>query len=103
MVNIASQDFQDGTYTKLAKEVNKQVTREDIAGVMIMHGSDTIEESAFFLDLTVNTVKPVVLVGANRPSTSDFSDGKIANLSFSLELGGFIGSGGYEGCRVENW
>jgi len=44
---------------------------------VITHGTDTMEESAFFLNLTVKTDKPVVMVGSMRPSTAVSADGPL--------------------------
>ena len=50
-------------------------SRGDVDGIVITHGTDTMEETAFFLNLTVKSDKPVVLVGAMRPSTAMSADG----------------------------
>jgi len=64
------------TVLKVAKRVNEIFAKEpDIAGVIITQGTNNLEESAYFLNLTVNSKKPVVFVGAQRPSTALSSDG----------------------------
>lgn len=72
---IGSQDMDDATWLKLAAYTQAAVDRADVAGVVITHGTDTMEETAFFLNLVVRTTKPVVLVGAMRPATAISADG----------------------------
>ncbi|WKS82325.1 L-asparaginase 2 [Edwardsiella tarda] len=73
LVNIGSQDMNDQVWLKLAKKINAECSKTD--GFVITHGTDTMEETAYFLDLTVKCNKPVVLVGAMRPSTAMSADG----------------------------
>ncbi|MBV1839714.1 L-asparaginase 2 [Photobacterium ganghwense] len=77
VVNIGSQDMNDEVWLKLAKHVNELLARDDVDGVVITHGTDTMEETAYFLDLTIKSNKPVVLVGAMRPSTAMSADGPV--------------------------
>ena len=60
----------DDVWLTLAKKINQLLKRSDIDGIVITHGTDTMEETAYFLNLTVKSDKPVVLVGAMRPSTA---------------------------------
>lgn len=79
LVNIGSQDMNDQVWLKLAKRINQLLNAEGYDGVLITHGTDTMEETAYFLSLTVHSDKPVILVGSMRPSTAISADGP-ANL-----------------------
>lgn len=77
IANIGSQDMNDSVWIKLATRVNALLAQPDVAGVVITHGTDTIEETAFFLNLVVKSTKPVVLTGSMRPSTALSADGPL--------------------------
>ena len=77
IVKIGSQDMNDAVWLTLAKRINELFSRGDVDGIVITHGTDTMEETAFFLNLTVKSDKPVVFVGAMRPSTAMSADGPL--------------------------
>jgi L-asparaginase len=75
--NVGSQDMSFDIMLKVAKRINELAKSPDVAGIVITHGTDTLEESAFFLNLVVKTDKPVVMVGSMRPSTAVSADGPL--------------------------
>jgi L-asparaginase len=83
--NIGSQDMNDEVWLTLAKRINELFSKNQADGVVITHGTDTMEETAFFLEQVVASDKPVVLVGSMRPSTAVSADGP-ANLYAAVKL-----------------
>jgi L-asparaginase len=75
--NVGSQDISFEILLKLAKRINELARDGKVDGFVITHGTDTMEESAYFLNLTVKTDKPVVMVGSMRPSTAVSADGPL--------------------------
>ena len=75
--NVGSQDMSFQILLTVAKRINELAKDAGIHGFVITHGTDTLEESAFFLNLTIKTDKPVVIVGAMRPSTAVSADGPL--------------------------
>jgi L-asparaginase len=75
VARIGSQDMDDALWLRLARCCQERLDRPEIAGVVITHGTDTMEETAYFLNLVLKSSKPVVLVGAMRPATAISADG----------------------------
>ncbi len=75
--SIGSQDMSDSVWLKLANRVNAVLAADTVDGVVITHGTDTMEETAYFLQLVVKSKKPVVLTGSMRPSTALSADGPL--------------------------
>lgn len=87
VAQVSSQDMDDTTWLKLADRVNALLADETIDGIVITHGTDTMEETAFFLDLVTDSPKPVVLVGAVRAASSLSADGPL-NLFNAVAVAG---------------
>jgi L-asparaginase len=77
VANVGSQDMSFDVLLKVAKRANELLATSGVDGIVITHGTDTLEESAFFLNLTVKSDKPVVMVGSMRPSTAVSADGPL--------------------------
>jgi L-asparaginase len=73
--NVPSDYMDPVRWTALTREVAAALAREDVAGVIVSHGTDTLEETAYWLDLTVDSDKPVVLIGAQRNASEPDFDG----------------------------
>jgi L-asparaginase len=75
VASVGSQAMTDSVWLKLAKRINVLAARTDVDGIVITHGTDTEGETGYFLQLTVKTTKPVVMVGAMRSATAISADG----------------------------
>ena len=85
LCNIDSKDMQETIWLQLARRVETAAERKDVDGIVITHGTDTLEETAYFLQLTVKTDKPIVLTGAMRPATAISADGPM-NIWQSVQV-----------------
>lgn len=90
---VGSEDMTEEVWFSLAAAVEDAVGREDVDGVVVVHGTDTMEETACFLDLIVSTAKPVVFTGSMRPGNVAGADGP-GNLSAAIRVAGSGRAGG---------
>ncbi|WP_459715885.1 asparaginase [Paraburkholderia sp. 2C] len=81
VASIDSKDMPLALWTTLAQRVNALLASDDIDGIVITHGTDTLEETAYLLHLTVKSAKPVVLTAAMRPSSALSADGPLNLLN----------------------
>ena len=75
VASIGSQDMSDEIWLKVARRVNTVLAEPGTDGVLITHGTDTLEETSYFLSLVTKSDKPVVMVGSMRPATATSADG----------------------------
>src|SRR5215813_3297710 len=82
--NVPSDYMDPVRWIALTREVSAALARPEVAGVIISHGTDTLEETAYFLDLTVDSEKPIVLVGAgdSDAESEERNQGAISYLGF---------------------
>tara|TARA_R110002110_G_scaffold205066_7_gene416954 strand:- start:80929 stop:81981 length:1053 start_codon:yes stop_codon:yes gene_type:complete len=77
VANVGSQDMSDTIWLALAKRINTLLSQDTVDGIVVTHGTDTMEETAYFLNLVVHSAKPVVLTAAMRPATALSADGPL--------------------------
>ena len=90
---IDSKDMSDGLLRLLALRTQYWLDKDDVEAVLITHGTDTLEESAYFLHAVIDASKPVILVSAMRPSTASSPDGP-RNLADALRVAMYPGARG---------
>jgi len=93
VLQIASESFTNDNLMKLGKRVSALVKQADVDGIVVTHGTDTLEETAFFLNLVIRTSKPIVVVGSMRPGTALSADGAL-NLFDAVSVAASKDSGG---------
>jgi L-asparaginase type II len=92
--NVPSPAITPAHWLNLVKRINVLFDeRPDLAGIVVTHGTSRLEESAFFLHLTVRSDRPVVVVGAQRPPTGISPDGPV-NLLSAIRVAGAFDSRG---------
>ena len=84
---VASESLTNDNLVTLAKRVSALAKQPDVDGIVITHGTDTVEETAYFLTLTVHTNKPIVMVASMRPGTALSADGAL-NLYDAVSVAG---------------
>ena len=77
LFQVGSASLTSDHWLKLAHRINKLLAQDDADGIVVTHGTDTLEETAYFLNLVVKSRKPVVIVGSMRPSSAISADGPI--------------------------
>ena len=101
VANVGSQDMSVKVWLDLTKRINELLATAEVDGIVITHGTDTQEETAFFLNLVVKSDKPVVLTGSMRPSTALSAEGPL-NLFNAVAVASSPNSIGYGVMVVMN-
>lgn len=99
--NVGSQDMSVKVWLDLANRINELLKSKDVDGIVVTHGTDTQEETAYFLNLVVKSDKPVVLTGSMRPSTALSADGPL-NMYNAVALAANKDAKGYGVMVVMN-
>jgi len=84
---IASESFKNDNLMVLGKRISALVKQNDVDGIVVTHGTDTLEETAYFLNLVIKSEKPIVVVGSMRPGTAMSADGML-NLFNAVTVAG---------------
>ena len=85
LFQVGSASLTNDHWLRLAHRINQLLAQQDVDAVVVTHGTDTLEETAYFLNLVVKSRKPVVLVGSMRPASAISADGPI-NLYNAIRL-----------------
>src|SRR5690606_28663890 len=93
LARLDSSDMDHATWAALREAVALQLARPEVAGVVVTHGTDTLEETAYFLHRTLAATKPVVLTAAMRPATAPSADGP-QNLLDAVTVARWTGARG---------
>jgi len=93
VVNIGSQDMDDAVWLALARRLTEVLGSTDSDAALITHGTDTLEETSYFLSLVTPSAKPVVMVGSMRPATAISADGP-ANIYNGVAVAADPGAAG---------
>lgn len=101
VANVGSQDMSVKVWLDLTKRINELLATAEVDGIVITHGTDTQEETAFFLNLVVKSDKPVVLTGSMRPSTALSAEGPL-NLYNAVAVASNPNAKGYGVMVVMN-
>ena len=81
IVNVSSSDITTDNWLTIANRINAILADPNVSGIVVTHGTNTLEETAYFLNLSVKHDRPVVLVGSMRPSTAISADGPLNLLN----------------------
>lgn len=97
VAQVDSKDMSFALWRALAARVAHHLARDEVAGVVITHGTDTLEETAYFLQRVLAPAKPVVLTAAMRPATAPSADGP-QNLLDAVRVAALPGARGVLAC-----